>query len=149
MLSTRLVKLIESHAEDLTRGLVTHLKSHPRTPSYRHFSDAELRDRAYAIYHNLGEWLAEKSEETVRKEWEQLGRRRYADGVPLSEVISALTVIKNHLLEYAKMSVEGSSSLEVFGELELVTQVVRFFDHAAYYTAVGYEQARHSDKSVA
>ena len=149
MISTRLVKLIESHAEELTRGLVAHLKTHPRTASYRRFSDAELRDRAFAIYHNLGAWLSEKSEEAVRKEWEELGRRRCADGVPLSEVIYALTVIKNHLLEYAKTAAEGSSALEVFAELELVTQVVRFFDHAAYFTAVGYEEARRGGKSVA
>ena len=149
MLSTRLVKLIESHAEELASGLVAHLKTHPRTASYRRFSDAELRARAYAIYHNLGAWLAEKSEEAIRKEWEQLGRRRCADGVPFSEVIYALVVVKNHLLDYIQTAAEHGTSLEVFGELELVMQVVRFFDHTAYFTAVGYEEARRGSKSVA
>ena len=84
MLSTRLVRLIESHAEDLTRGLVGHLKAHPRTPSYHHYSDADLHTRAYNVYRNLGAWVTGKGEEEIRKAYEDLGRLRFAEGIPLS-----------------------------------------------------------------
>ncbi len=142
MLSTRLVRLIESHADDLTRGLVAHLKSHPRTPSYHRFSDAELHNRAYNVYHNLGGWVAGKREEEIGEAYEELGRRRFAEGIPLSEVVYALIVTKNHLLDFAKTSSEGGTALEVFGERELAAKIAQFFDRATYYAAVGYEEAQ-------
>lgn len=149
MLSTRLVQLIESHAEDLTRGLVAHLKSHPRTPSYHGFSEDELHTRAYSVYRNLGGWVTGKREEDIRGAYEELGRRRFAEGIPLSEVLYALIVTKNHLLDFSKTSAEGGTALEVFGERELAAMVTQFFDRATYHTAVGYEQAQHSAQALA
>lgn len=143
MLSTRLVRLIETHAEELTRGVVAHLKSHPRTPSYQTFTDAELHDCAYRVYKNLGAWLSGTREEDIRKAYEETGGRRCAEGIPLSEVIYALIVTKNHLLDFAKTSTEGGTTLEVFGERELTAMVSRFFDYAIYYAALGYEKASH------
>ncbi len=46
MLSTRLIKMIEDHAEELMSGLIGKLKTHPRTPAYRRFSDSENHSRA-------------------------------------------------------------------------------------------------------
>lgn len=149
MLSTRLVGLIESHAEELTRGLVSHLKTHPRTPSLHGFSEADLRERAQSLYANLGDWLSGQNEAEVRKRYEELGRRRHAEGLPLSEILYALAVTKNHLLDFATTSSEGMSAIEGHGERELILMVSRFFDNAMYFTAVGYEQARSGQRAVA
>lgn len=142
MLSTRLIQLIESHAQELTRGVVSHLKSHPRTPALHSFSDAELRERAYSVYRHMGDWVSGQHEEEIRKTYEEFGRSRAADGIPLAEVIYALVVTKNHLLDFTKSSTEGSTALEVFGERDLILMVSRFFDSAIYFTAVGYGQAK-------
>jgi len=47
MLSTRLVRMIEDHAEELTRGLVRDLQTNPQTLSYRHLSHENLHRRVY------------------------------------------------------------------------------------------------------
>lgn len=141
MLSTRLVRLIETHADELASGVVGHLKTHPRTPSLHHFSEEQIRDRAFAIYQHLGDWLSGEHEEEVRKTYEYFGERRAQEAIPLSEIIYALTVTKNHLLDFAKSSMEGGTTLEALGLRDLILKVIRFFDYATFCTACGYEQA--------
>ena len=50
MLSTRLVQMIEDHAEELTRGVITQLKVNSKTPHYHNLSREELHDRTYSVY---------------------------------------------------------------------------------------------------
>jgi len=61
MLSDRLIELIEAHADALTRSTLNALRESPRTPSYRPLPDEAMRDRIDAVYHELGNWLAEKT----------------------------------------------------------------------------------------
>jgi hypothetical protein len=48
---------------------------------------------------------------------------------------------KEHLFEYLQAEGLADTAPELWGELELVRMLDRFFDHAAYYAAVGYERA--------
>ena len=62
----------------------------------------ELHRRVYDVYHNLGRWLSDKTEEHVEATYGGLGRTRAVEGVPLSEVVYALVLIKEHLREYIR-----------------------------------------------
>lgn len=141
MLSARLVKMIEDHAEELTRGVLSDLASNHRTPSYHKVSREELHRRAYDVYHNLGRWVGDKTEESVEAAYDSLGRRRFSDGVPLSEVVFALMLTKNHLRDYVRSAGLVGSAVDLYQEEELNLLVGRFFDKAIYYTVRGYEQA--------
>ena len=141
MLSTRLIQMIEAHAEQLTQGLVQQLKSHSRTASYKRFSDTEIHNRTYTVYKNLGAWTVGKPEGEIRCTYEALGLDRFEEGIPLHEVIYTLILTKNHLLNYVRTQGLGATALEIYGEQELASQVNRFYDSAIYYTAVGYERA--------
>jgi hypothetical protein len=141
MLSTRLIQMIEDHAEQLTQGLARHLKSHPRTASYRRFSDTEIHNRTYTVYKNLGAWTVGKPEGEIRRTYEELGLDRFEEGIPLHEVIYALIITKNHLLNYVRTQGLGATALEIYGEQELANKVNQFYDNAIYYTVVGYERA--------
>ncbi len=141
MLSTRLVQMIEAHAEQLTQGLARQLKSHPRTASYRRFSDTEIHNRTYTVYKNLGAWTVGKPEGEIRRTYEELGLDRFEEGIPLYEVIYALILTKKHLLDYVRTQGLGGTALEIYGEQELANKIDQFYDSAIYYTAVGYERA--------
>ncbi len=82
MLSTRLIQMIEAHAEQLTQGLVQQLKSHPRTASYKRFSDTEIHNRTYTVYKNLGAWTVGKSEGEIRRTYKELGLDRFEECIP-------------------------------------------------------------------
>jgi hypothetical protein len=142
MISVRLVAMIEDHAEQLTAGLVNDLQRNPRVRGYHRLPLQELHNRAYDVYHNLSKWVARGSESEIELVYTDLGRRRYREGIPLSEVTFALLLTKEHLQEYVKTSGLSDTALDLYQELELVQMVSTFFDRAIYHAARGFELAR-------
>jgi len=141
MLSARLVRMIEDHADELTRGLVRNLHSHPQTPSYRHLSHENLHGRIYEVYRNLGHWLGRKNDEALRAAYSELGEKRAAEGIPLCEVVYAMILTKYHLRDYIGSAGLVDSAVEIYQEQELHRLVGHFFDMAIFYTVQGYERA--------
>jgi hypothetical protein len=141
MISSKLVAMIEDHAEQLSAGLVSDLQRHPSTTAYHRFAPAEVHRRAYEVYRNLSKWVTRGSESEIEASYTELGRRRFQEGVPLSHVIFALILTKDHLVNHVKVSGLSDSALELYQELELLRVVAQFFDRAIYHTVQGYEQA--------
>jgi hypothetical protein len=141
VLSARLIKLIEDHAEDLTREVLRDLAGNARTPSYNSLPADEMHRRVYDVYHNLGRWLGDKTEEHLESTFGGLGRRRHAEGVPLSEAVYALVLIKDHLRGYIRAVGLVDSTVELYLEEELHLQIGNFFDNAIYHMVKGYEAA--------
>jgi hypothetical protein len=146
MLSVKLIQMIEDHADELMIGLMKKLRADPRTPSYHQRTEGEVRNRAFNVYKNLGAWMLSKSESEIKAAYEDLGAERFREGVPLHEVIQALILTKQHLIEFIRSRGLPGTALEIFGELELRTKANQFFDSAIYFMAAGYdrEQAKAS-----
>ncbi|HKT67865.1 MAG TPA: hypothetical protein VJP83_00445 [Terriglobales bacterium] len=142
LLAYRLVRLIEAHSDQLARNLLENVKDSDKTSSYiTHVPQEELRSRVSEVYKNLGEWLLGKTEADVQRRYEEIGARRAAQGVPLTQLISALVLTKDTLWEYLLREAVVERPVEVFGELELLQLLDQFFDRAIYYAAAGYEHA--------
>ena len=84
MLSDRLIRMIEHHADELTRALVEDLQSNPRTASYHRLSREAIHDRTYHVYKDLGLWLNSKAEGDIEASYTELGKEREAEGIPIS-----------------------------------------------------------------
>jgi len=140
MLSVRLVQMIEDHAEELTQELVRDLRENPRTPHYHHLTSNELHDRTYAVYRNLGHWISQRSEEPIAANYSDLAVRRYAEGVPLDELVYALISTKNHLYAYVRASGLIDSAVELHQERELRQLIGHFFDNAIYHAVKAYQR---------
>ena len=139
MLSARLVRRIEEHAEELTRELLDDLARNPRTAGYHALPRAELHRRAHDVYRNLGRWLGQETEETIQRTYEELGRTRRVEGIPLHHVVYALVLTKHHLRDDIRSSGLVDSAVELYQEEDLHIRVGRFFDKAIYFTVKGYE----------
>jgi hypothetical protein len=148
MLSARLMRMIEDHAEQLTRGLVNDLKTHAQTRHYHDLAEEELHHRIYDVYRNLGEWLSYEAHETTEVAYRELGKRRFAEGIPLSEAVYALILSKYHLRDYIRYAGLVDSAVELRQEQELHRLVGQFFDRAIYYAVCGYEHEASSDTSA-
>jgi hypothetical protein len=142
------VKVIEEHAEQLTRGVLDDLRGNPRTPAFNGLAPEELHRRVYDVYHNLGRWLGDKTEEQLEATYGGLGRARCAEGVPLSEVVYALVLIKDHLREYIRAVGLVDSAVELYLEEELHLSIGHFFDRALYHMVRGYEAEATSHAAV-
>jgi hypothetical protein len=142
LLAYRLVRLIEAHSDQLARNLLENVKDSDKTSAYITLvPQEELRSRVSEVYKNLGEWLLGKTEADVQHRYEEIGARRAAQQVPLTQLISALVLTKDTLWEFLLREAVVERPVEVFGELELLQLLDQFFDRAIYYAAVGYEQA--------
>ncbi len=150
MLAARLIQLIETHSESLTREVLQDLATNPRTQSFRGVEKKELESRIGDLYRNLGTWISDPRDDAVRSEYEEWGRRRFRQGIPLSEIVYALLLVKHHLrryirdhglVEFSADSVTSGEFLPVhlYGVQELNYTVGKFFDQALYCLARGYE----------
>jgi hypothetical protein len=140
MFSYRLVRLIESHADALAKGLEEKAQSSTLVPHFRNIPAHELRQRVYEIYRHLGEWLLGKNELDIEHRYREIGARRRRQHVPISEVIQAIVLTKENLWEFLKSEAVVDRAVEIMGELELLQMLEMFFDRAIYYAAVGYEE---------
>jgi hypothetical protein len=135
-----LIALVESHAEDLTKDLVNDVMSNPRTTFLHSLSREELQKAGLEIYRNLGRWIAETDEEAIEHEFAAAAKRRHADGMPASELVYAMFLVKQHLLTYIHRNQLVDSIVELYQREELELLIGQFFDKVTYFTLKGYEQ---------
>lgn len=137
----RLVRLIETHSNELASCLLNRVRSSEATPDYYLVADEDLKERVYEIYRHLGDWLITRDEFDLEQRYEKIGARRADQNVPFSQVAWAIVLTKDNLWEFLKLHSEMERPVEVFGELELLQLLDLFFDRALYFAAVGYEKA--------
>jgi hypothetical protein len=140
MMAYRLVRLIETHSDALTAGLLDKVEHSELTRSYRNVP-VEVKERVGEIYRHLGDWLLGKSAFDIKQRYEEIGARRARQGVPLSELIWAIVLTKQNLWDFLKQESLLERPVEVFGELEVLQLLEQFFDRAIYYASVGHERA--------
>ena len=160
MLSVRLIRLIETHAESLTREVVEDLSTNENTPAFRRISKAELEPRVFAFYQHLGNWIGDPNEDAVRAEYEEWGRIRSRQGIPISEIVYSLIVTKRHLRRYIRehafvvfsgdrVTPDELIPFELYNMQELNYAVGDFFDNALYYLTRGAEIQTQAKQSAA
>jgi hypothetical protein len=150
MLGARLMQLIEAHAPALTKDIVQDLTTNEHTSSFGRLKPTEVENRVSVLCWNLGTWIGNPDDSVVREEYEDMGRLRFRQGVPVSELIYALLLTKRHLRryirDYAVVDFAGDRvvpdellPVELHSIQELNYQVGEFFDRALYHLARGYE----------
>ena len=137
----RLVRLVETHSNELASALLNRVSSSEATPDYSLVPGEELRDRVYEIYRHLGDWLITRDKFEIEGHYEKIGARRAQQNVPFSQVAWAIVLTKDNLWEFLKLHSEMERPVEALGELEMLQLLDLFFDRAIYFAAVGYEKA--------
>jgi len=142
MFAAKLVQLIETHADKLADKLMENLKNSPQCQTMlQRVPPDELRRRAHEIYRHLADWVSSKTESEIEERYIGLGVRRARQGVPFSEFLWAVNATKEYLWEYLQREGLMEDPIELWGEIDLLHALERFFDRAAYFAAMGYESA--------
>ena len=150
MVAERLVELIEINAERLSADVAADLTANERTRGFSAVGRAELQERIFEIVHHLGDWISDRRSQKVKAEFADWGRRRFGQGIPLSQIIYAVLVLKQHLRRYIRDHglIEASFPrverdyvlpMHLNSLQELNAQVGLFFDEALYQLSRGYE----------
>jgi len=141
MLYEKFIRLVEDHADSITKDWVAEVKSNPSTLGYRKMKDEMLKSRVHNVYRRLGEWImnADPTDAKTAEFFIDIGRQRAAEDLKSSEVIYALILSRVVLWRYIISHGIIHSSLELHQCLGFYQQLNNFFDKATYYVAVGYE----------
>jgi len=140
-LSDSLVRLIEKNADIITRQWIEEVTSRKSTPSYANFAPEALFDRNNEIIRQFDDFLGGNySNKDIRKFYRKLGKDRKNEGFSLSEVISALSLSRKCIWEFALSHGMWNKPIDVYMALELERRMMLFFDKAAYHIARGYEK---------
>ena len=139
MIASSLIRVIERHSNELAVELVAKLGASPLTADMRKVPVEELRRRSEEIFRHLGDWLLAKSGDDIEKRYLEIGERRASQGVALSDFCWAIAVTKEHLWEFLQRQGFKRGPVEIYGELELLRLLDRFFDRALCFATEGYE----------
>ncbi len=142
MLSPKLVQMIERHADGLAEAVARELLSDRRAPTMANLAKSELRDQCREFLKRLGHWLVESEAAEIARHYEDLGRLRLREGIPLHEAVHALHLLKKKMLDDVRAQGFADSAVDVYGEEELEHAIGGFFDSAVYHVVHGYETSR-------
>lgn len=141
LLAYRLVKLIENHSDGLARNLHKRYQQCDKCTAYANVPESEVTEKVYGVYRHLGAWLLGRTEADIENHYLEIGARRAAQGVPLSQVVWMICLVRENLWDYLQKHAELERPAEIFGELELLEMLDKFFHLAIYYASLGHERA--------
>lgn len=140
-LSDKLLQLIEKDADIIGKRWLADVKTNKSTPTYGISGDQRTYERIQRLIRHFSQWLGGRySDQEIRENYKNLGKTRKAEGFMLSEVLSALSLIRKHIFEFALSQQVWTKTIDIYMSLELERRMVLFFDKAAFYVAKGYEE---------
>jgi hypothetical protein len=141
MLSGKLIHLIEAHWDEITSRVLKQIRCEDGMSHIQSLPEVELREWGQNILHNLGHWLAAGNEEALSRHYEELGRTRFIEQVPLHESVRGLCILREKMIDYVQENFFAKNSLEFCAEEELERRLGRFFDVLVCHLVYGYEKA--------
>jgi len=140
LLSDRLIVLIEKNAEKIESLWVQDVTTNRSTSVFKSFDKSTLFKRIRKDLAHFGKWLGGYHRDTDVKEfYMKTGRESRKEGFRLEELLSAQSILKKHIWEFALSCGMWKKTLDIYTVLELDRRIVVFFDKVAFYTARGYE----------
>lgn len=139
LVSDALVRLVEGHAEEISRRWLEVVRAGATTPTYASLAPGAVQEKALAALSHFCSWLpGEDGGDEVTAFYQALGRQRREQGFELHEVLSALTLLKREIWRFIGERDALVDLLEAYRTLELSRRVGLFFDKALYHAARGY-----------
>jgi hypothetical protein len=139
-LSDYLVRLIEKNAEIISGRWLDDVTTAKSTPTYAKSDRDSLYRKNKNVISQLGKWLGGSyTDKDIKKVYLQLGNNRRDEGFGLSEVLSALSLSRKHIWEFALSQGMWNKPIDIYMAFELERRIMLFFDKAAYHIAKGYE----------
>ncbi|HXW93125.1 MAG TPA: hypothetical protein VEK33_21425 [Terriglobales bacterium] len=144
MVALRLVRLIETKSERITRDLVRKIQTSPRTSDLQKVPDLELLAAIRDLLQNLQDWLLAKTESDVETRYREMGARLARQGVALAHACWAVVMIKENLWSFLEKQAFLRSPIELYGEMELLWVLNKFFDCALCSIVGAYAESQDS-----
>jgi hypothetical protein len=144
MLSGKLVHLIETQWDKIMANAIDQVQREPDMVHIREYFKTDSQDWAQVVLQNLGHWLLAGNEEELARKYEELGKLRFEEEVPLHESVRGLCILREKTLDYVEQHLFDKNTLALYAEEELDRRMGRFFDLLTIHMVRGYEKALRS-----
>lgn len=139
-LSNKLIDIIEKNADIISNRWMMDVKNNPSMPAYANADPESSYERVLVFIGQFGKWLGGVFEDDdVREYYVKLGKKRRKENFQLSEVLSAISLTRKYIWEFALAQRMWNKTIDIYMTLELDRRMMLFFDKASYYVAKGYE----------
>jgi ADP-ribose pyrophosphatase YjhB (NUDIX family) len=139
-LSDKLIEVIEKNADLIARRWTEDVLEKNSTKSYKNLSREDVFLRGQSVILQFGLWLKGfYTDKDNHDYYVQMGMTRKREGFKASEVISALSLIRKNIWEFALSQGLWNKTIDIYIGLELERRMMLFFDKAAFYLSWGYE----------
>ena len=139
MISDKLVALIEKNTDKIIARWTERLSADPATPSFSRDALQRFDAKAHMVIQELGEWISyDKPKEDIIRHYSQEGSGLFRLGIPLSEGVRAIILLKRTIWLFVLESIAFDSAMELNQVRELNDRAALFFDRAQYNFINGY-----------
>jgi hypothetical protein len=142
MVALRLIRMIESHSDEIARTLATRIRTSPKTSQLQKVPESELLTGLQDLLLHMSEWLLSKTDTDIEQRYHMLAARRASQGIALADSCWAVIMTKEYLWAFIQKQGFFRNPIELYGEMELLALVDQFFDRALCYMAEGYPHDR-------
>ncbi|MFA6034425.1 MAG: NUDIX hydrolase [Myxococcota bacterium] len=141
MLSDTLFEIVSRDADLITRKWLDDVTANPTTRTYGHGSRDRMYGEAHLVISQFGRWISHRGEDAeIREHLRRMGRDAKRAGLPLSEIVSALSLTRKHIFARAFSKVRHLDGvIEQYRILEMTSRVNLFYDKAVYDLIRGWE----------
>ena len=142
MIALKLVRLIETHHEQLAHSLIRKLEESSKCTTLKDIvPQQEIEMRVEEVYRHLSDWLLTRTEHDIFVAYTALGKHRFQQEVPFQQFLWGIMLVKENLWDFLEGESVEVSAMNLHGEFELLRMLDQFFDKALYYAALGYWEA--------
>lgn len=139
-LSNILAEMIEQNANLISERWIKDILTNSTTLSYKKLDHDILFIRINTVLSQFEKWLSGfYYNKDISKFYYSLGLKRKAEGFQISELLSALSLTRKHIWEFAISQGIWIKTIDIYRALELDRRMVLFFDKASYWICKGYE----------
>jgi ADP-ribose pyrophosphatase YjhB (NUDIX family) len=140
-LTRRLVNVILKNKEEIINQWMEDVAVNPSTIEYHSVERRTLYNICDKILSQITLWLGGLYDvNRLKSFYTKLGRERKKEDFKISEVLSALSLIRKHIWEFALAQDALQKNLGLYMTFELQRQMTIFFDLATFYLTRGYEE---------
>jgi hypothetical protein len=140
MFARKFLSHLEDHANQLSDGLTEKIARSGRCAGLLDRVPAkEQKQTMREIYRHMEEWLL--NEKAVDQEYYiSVGMRRAQQGVPFSELLSAVCAARQYFWEYVERETLLDEPADFWGGVRLLRSLDSFFDSVLCFAAIGYQK---------
>ncbi len=137
----KLIDVLENHTEEISEQWSRAVSTNPRTPSFHSLDPARYVHHAEQFFRNFRTlYFSEKPYREETKFFLKFAEEMYGAGVPLPEVIYALTLMRRHIWLFADFHALFLTSLDMHQAVESINRTLLMFDYVIHSVAHRYDE---------